>query len=127
MGRSDLTYADLQHLDSVYVQSWSLMWDLRILLQTPQVVFARRGALPPILRAVRCVIEGRTFTTIDAVGAAVTDSGAVLLTGTEGFMVRAIVSYLRETRHHISSLIGRQSKIPLDGWDASYLPGSAHR
>lgn len=43
-GRSDLTYADLQHLDSVYVQSWSLMWDLRILLQTPQVVFARRGA-----------------------------------------------------------------------------------
>jgi exopolysaccharide biosynthesis polyprenyl glycosylphosphotransferase len=43
-GRSDLTYADLQHLDSVYVQSWSLIWDLRILLQTPRVVFARRGA-----------------------------------------------------------------------------------
>lgn len=43
-GRSDLTYADLQHLDSVYVQSWSLMWDLRILLQTPRVVFGRRGA-----------------------------------------------------------------------------------
>lgn len=43
-GRSDLNYADMQHLDSVYVQSWSLMWDLRILLQTPRVVFARRGA-----------------------------------------------------------------------------------
>ncbi len=43
-GRSDLSYADLQHLDSVYVQSWSLMWDLRIMLQTPPVVFARRGA-----------------------------------------------------------------------------------
>jgi lipopolysaccharide/colanic/teichoic acid biosynthesis glycosyltransferase len=43
-GRSDLTYADLQHLDSVYVHSWSLIWDLRILLQTPRVVFARRGA-----------------------------------------------------------------------------------
>lgn len=43
-GRSDLTYADLQHLDSVYVRSWSLIWDLRILLQTPRVVFARRGA-----------------------------------------------------------------------------------
>ena len=43
-GRSDLTYADLQHLDSVYVQSWSLIWDLRILMQTPRVVFARRGA-----------------------------------------------------------------------------------
>jgi exopolysaccharide biosynthesis polyprenyl glycosylphosphotransferase len=43
-GRSDLTYADLQHLDSVYVRSWSLSWDIRILLQTPRVVFARNGA-----------------------------------------------------------------------------------
>jgi exopolysaccharide biosynthesis polyprenyl glycosylphosphotransferase len=43
-GRSDLTYADLQHLDAVYVRSWSLTWDLRILLQTPQVVFGRNGA-----------------------------------------------------------------------------------
>ena len=43
-GRSDLTYADLQHLDSVYVRSWSLMWDLRIIAQTPKVVFGRSGA-----------------------------------------------------------------------------------
>lgn len=43
-GRSDLTYADLQHLDSAYVRSWSLMWDLRILAQTPKVVFGRSGA-----------------------------------------------------------------------------------
>jgi len=43
-GRSDLTYADLQHLDSVYVRSWSLLWDLRILVQTPSVVFGRNGA-----------------------------------------------------------------------------------
>jgi exopolysaccharide biosynthesis polyprenyl glycosylphosphotransferase len=43
-GRSDLTYADLQHLDSVYVRSWSLMWDLRIMMQTPKVVFGRSGA-----------------------------------------------------------------------------------
>jgi exopolysaccharide biosynthesis polyprenyl glycosylphosphotransferase len=43
-GRSDLTYADLQHLDCVYVQSWSLMWDLRIMAQTPKVVFRRGGA-----------------------------------------------------------------------------------
>jgi exopolysaccharide biosynthesis polyprenyl glycosylphosphotransferase len=43
-GRSDLSYADLQHLDSVYVRSWSLMWDLRILAKTPQVVFRRSGA-----------------------------------------------------------------------------------
>ena len=43
-GRSDLCYADLQHLDSVYVKSWSLAWDLRIMLQTPKVVFKRKGA-----------------------------------------------------------------------------------
>lgn len=43
-GRSDLSYADLQHLDSVYVRSWSLMWDMRIILKTPQVVFGRSGA-----------------------------------------------------------------------------------
>lgn len=43
-GRSDLTYADLQHLDSVYVRSWSLMWDIRILAKTPQVVLGGKGA-----------------------------------------------------------------------------------
>ena len=43
-GRSDLSYADLQHLDATYVKSWSLMWDFRILLQTPRVVFGRYGA-----------------------------------------------------------------------------------
>ena len=43
-GRSDLSYGDLQHLDSVYVRSWSLMWDLRIMAQTPQVVFGHSGA-----------------------------------------------------------------------------------
>ncbi|WP_255397283.1 sugar transferase [Mycobacterium sp. ACS1612] len=43
-GRSDLTYADLQHLDSAYVRSWSLMWDLRIMAQTPKVVFGGSGA-----------------------------------------------------------------------------------
>jgi lipopolysaccharide/colanic/teichoic acid biosynthesis glycosyltransferase len=43
-GRSDLNYADLQHLDSVYVRSWSLMWDLRILAQTPRVVLQHQGA-----------------------------------------------------------------------------------
>jgi lipopolysaccharide/colanic/teichoic acid biosynthesis glycosyltransferase len=43
-GRSDLTYADLQHLDSVYVRSWSLTWDLRIMLQTPGAVLHRSGA-----------------------------------------------------------------------------------
>jgi exopolysaccharide biosynthesis polyprenyl glycosylphosphotransferase len=43
-GRSDLTYADLQHLDSVYVRSWSLRWDLRIIAETPKVVLKRNGA-----------------------------------------------------------------------------------
>jgi len=43
-GRSDLSYADLQHLDSVYVQSWSLLWDLRIIWATPRSVLAGRGA-----------------------------------------------------------------------------------
>jgi lipopolysaccharide/colanic/teichoic acid biosynthesis glycosyltransferase len=43
-GRSDLTYADLQHLDSVYVRSWSLIWDLRIIAQTPRAVLGGNGA-----------------------------------------------------------------------------------
>jgi exopolysaccharide biosynthesis polyprenyl glycosylphosphotransferase len=43
-GRSDLSYADLQHLDSVYVRSWSLLWDLRIIKETPRSVLAGRGA-----------------------------------------------------------------------------------
>jgi exopolysaccharide biosynthesis polyprenyl glycosylphosphotransferase len=43
-GRSDLTYDDLQHLDSVYVRSWSLRWDLRIMAQTPRAVCGRSGA-----------------------------------------------------------------------------------
>lgn len=43
-GRSDLTYDDLQHLDSVYVRSWSLRWDLRIIAQTPKAVLGRSGA-----------------------------------------------------------------------------------
>ncbi|WP_210085572.1 exopolysaccharide biosynthesis polyprenyl glycosylphosphotransferase [Mycobacterium sp. OAE908] len=43
-GRSDLTYADLQHLDSAYVRAWSLMWDLRIMAQTPSAVFGQGGA-----------------------------------------------------------------------------------
>jgi exopolysaccharide biosynthesis polyprenyl glycosylphosphotransferase len=43
-GRSDLTYEDLEHLDALYVSSWSLFWDLRIILQTPSTVFGRHGA-----------------------------------------------------------------------------------
>jgi exopolysaccharide biosynthesis polyprenyl glycosylphosphotransferase len=43
-GRSDLTYEDLEHLDALYVSSWSLFWDLRIILQTPSTIFGQRGA-----------------------------------------------------------------------------------
>jgi len=43
-GRSDLSNEDLLHLDSVYVSSWSLGWDIRILLRTPRTVLRRVGA-----------------------------------------------------------------------------------
>jgi exopolysaccharide biosynthesis polyprenyl glycosylphosphotransferase len=43
-GRSDLSWDDLCRLDSVYVGSWSLLWDLRILMQTPVAVLRRTGA-----------------------------------------------------------------------------------
>ncbi len=43
-GRSDVSYADREHLDSAYVQSLSLMWDVRIIAKTPRAVFARKGA-----------------------------------------------------------------------------------
>ena len=43
-GRSDLSWDDLCRLDSVYVGSWSVIWDLRILLQTPVAVVRRFGA-----------------------------------------------------------------------------------
>jgi exopolysaccharide biosynthesis polyprenyl glycosylphosphotransferase len=44
-GRNALSYDDLRHLDYVYATSWSLLWDLRILLQTPVSVLDRRGVL----------------------------------------------------------------------------------
>ncbi len=43
-GRSELSYEDLRHLDTVYVSSWSLWWDLRILAHTPAAVLKSRGA-----------------------------------------------------------------------------------
>jgi exopolysaccharide biosynthesis polyprenyl glycosylphosphotransferase len=44
-GRNALSYNDLTHLDYVYAASWSFLWDLRILLQTPASVLGRRGVL----------------------------------------------------------------------------------
>ena len=44
-GRNALSYDDLRHLDYIYTASWSFLWDLRILLQTPVSVLHRRGVL----------------------------------------------------------------------------------
>ncbi len=44
-GRNALSYDDLRHLDYIYTASWSFLWDLRILMQTPLSVMHRRGVL----------------------------------------------------------------------------------
>jgi exopolysaccharide biosynthesis polyprenyl glycosylphosphotransferase len=43
-GRSDLNFDDLVRLDFYYIENWSIWLDISILLKTPIVVFARRGA-----------------------------------------------------------------------------------
>ena len=42
-GRAELTFDELRALDYLYVSSWSMGWDLRILLATPAVMMLRRG------------------------------------------------------------------------------------
>jgi exopolysaccharide biosynthesis polyprenyl glycosylphosphotransferase len=43
-GRSDLDFDDLVRLDFLYLERWSIMLDLSILLKTIPAVFGRRGA-----------------------------------------------------------------------------------
>jgi exopolysaccharide biosynthesis polyprenyl glycosylphosphotransferase len=43
-GRSDLSWDDLCRLDAIYVKSWSLWWDIRILMQTPAAALRTHGA-----------------------------------------------------------------------------------
>jgi exopolysaccharide biosynthesis polyprenyl glycosylphosphotransferase len=43
-GRSQLSYSELARLDYLYVASWSLWWDMRILWHTPARVLEGRGA-----------------------------------------------------------------------------------
>jgi exopolysaccharide biosynthesis polyprenyl glycosylphosphotransferase len=43
-GRSDLTYHQQARLDYLYVASWSLWWDVRILCSTPAIALRGRGA-----------------------------------------------------------------------------------
>jgi exopolysaccharide biosynthesis polyprenyl glycosylphosphotransferase len=43
-GRSELTFEEMQRLDYLYVASWSIWWDFRILWLTPALVFRGHGA-----------------------------------------------------------------------------------
>jgi exopolysaccharide biosynthesis polyprenyl glycosylphosphotransferase len=43
-GRSDLTFDDLVRLDFYYLENWSIWLDVTILIKTPFVVLARKGA-----------------------------------------------------------------------------------
>jgi exopolysaccharide biosynthesis polyprenyl glycosylphosphotransferase len=43
-GRNELSFDELRRLDYLYVASWSLGWDLRILWQTPSAVLSGLGA-----------------------------------------------------------------------------------
>jgi len=44
LGRNDIPFDEMVKLDYIYVTSWSLWWDVKILCQTIPVVLARRGA-----------------------------------------------------------------------------------
>ena len=43
LGRNDIPFDEMVKLDYIYVTNWSLWWDVKILVQTLPVVFARRG------------------------------------------------------------------------------------
>jgi exopolysaccharide biosynthesis polyprenyl glycosylphosphotransferase len=43
-GRNDLTHKDLVQLDYLYVASWSLWWDLKIMFDTPMTMARGTGA-----------------------------------------------------------------------------------
>jgi lipopolysaccharide/colanic/teichoic acid biosynthesis glycosyltransferase len=43
-GRNDLTRSDLVQLDYLYVASWSLWWDLKIMFETPKTMARGIGA-----------------------------------------------------------------------------------
>ena len=43
-GRNDLSRHDLLHLDYLYVASWSMWWDLKIMWETPKTMAKGKGA-----------------------------------------------------------------------------------
>jgi exopolysaccharide biosynthesis polyprenyl glycosylphosphotransferase len=44
LGRNDIPFEEMTKLDYLYVTSWSLWWDLKIMAQTIPVVLGKRGA-----------------------------------------------------------------------------------
>jgi exopolysaccharide biosynthesis polyprenyl glycosylphosphotransferase len=44
LGRNDIPFDEMVKLDYMYVTSWSLSWDIKLLLQTVPAVLAKRGA-----------------------------------------------------------------------------------
>jgi exopolysaccharide biosynthesis polyprenyl glycosylphosphotransferase len=43
LGRNDIDFQEMVKLDYLYVNNWSLWWDIKLLLRTIPVVFSRRG------------------------------------------------------------------------------------
>jgi len=43
-GRSRTTFDEMVRLDLRYARTWSLLLDLKILLQTPRAIFSGEGA-----------------------------------------------------------------------------------
>ena len=43
-GRNELSAEDLRQLDYLYVVSWSFIWDLRIMTETPRVMVKGLGS-----------------------------------------------------------------------------------
>jgi lipopolysaccharide/colanic/teichoic acid biosynthesis glycosyltransferase len=43
-GRSDLSFEDMVRLDLEYIKNWSLMLDIKIILETPALVLKGLGA-----------------------------------------------------------------------------------
>jgi exopolysaccharide biosynthesis polyprenyl glycosylphosphotransferase len=43
LGRNEIDFQEMVKLDYLYVNNWSLWWDLKLLLRTAPIVFARRG------------------------------------------------------------------------------------
>ena len=44
LGRSDIPFDEMVKLDYMYVTSWSLSWDIKLMLQTVPAVLNKRGA-----------------------------------------------------------------------------------